>query len=73
MAVTPGTIPGRPTQERDRGSAAEAVEELMKSRASGATPIRIQVNVYGEDGVDSSIHSLHLDPIKKGDNVLCWS
>ncbi|XRB06144.1 hypothetical protein NFJ02_26g60960 [Pycnococcus provasolii] len=53
--------------------AAKAVEELMKSRCGGATPLRIQINVYGEDGADSAIHKLHLDPINRGDTVVCWS
>ncbi len=27
--------------------------------------------IYGEDGVDSAIHSLHIDPIKTWERTLC--
>ena len=52
---------------------ADAVESLMARDAGGATPVYIQVNLYGEDGIDSAIHSLHIDPIKEWERVLCWS
>ena len=29
--------------------------------------------IYGEDGVDSAIHSLHIDPIRTWERTLCWS
>ena len=35
--------------------------------------VRIQINIYGEDGIDSVVHSLHIDPSKKWERVLCWS
>ena len=52
---------------------ADAVEALMARDAGGAVPVRIQINIYGEDGIDSAIHSLHIDPIKEWERVLCWS
>ena len=52
---------------------ADAVESLMARDAGGAVPVRIQINIYGEDGIDSAIHSLHIDPIKEWERVLCWS
>ena len=42
---------------------ADAVESLMARDAGGAVPVRIQINIYGEDGIDSVsvVHSLHID------------
>ena len=37
---------------------AEAVEHLMAGCAGGAEPIRIKINLYGDDDDDSAIHSL---------------
>ncbi|XRB01181.1 hypothetical protein NFJ02_11g05310 [Pycnococcus provasolii] len=52
---------------------AEAVEQLMAGCTGGASPIRIQINLYSDDDDDSAIHSLHLDPIKPGETVIVWS
>ena len=39
---------------------ADAVEAMMARDAGGAVPVRIQINIYGEDGIDSVVHSLHI-------------
>ena len=45
----------------------------MAGCTGGASPIRIQINLYSDDDDDSAIHSLHLDPIKPGETVIVWS
>ena len=57
----------------------------MARDAGGAVPVRIQINIYGEDGISTVLSStastancvrglpLHIDPIKKWERTLCWS
>lgn len=43
--------------------------QLMAGHAGGASPFRIEINLYNDDDDDSAIHSLHLDPIKPSETV----